>query len=156
MMEAINLLDGKVQFTFVAGNHDPGDLGKAFTRDSGLLDQYLSYEKFSNLKCSGGAFEQGMMNNTWHTFKAHGFNWLIMSLEPGQRNRVLTRASEIIRQVSKGVNGNKVYEMLANYQTGVKGGNGFLRIMPIDPGEQKISVKTYSPCIDQYITCPDH
>jgi hypothetical protein len=61
--------------------------------------------------------------------------------------------------VSEGVHGNKVYQMLANYQGGVegseKGGNGFLRIVTIDTEGKKISVKTYSPYIDQYKTEPD-
>jgi hypothetical protein len=49
--------------------------------------------------------------------------------------------------------------MLANYQGGVdgseKGGNGFLRILTIDPENNRISVKTYSPYINQYKTAPD-
>ncbi|MGY5846578.1 metallophosphoesterase [Salegentibacter sp. HM20] len=56
--------------------------------------------------------------------------------------------------VSEGINGNKVYQMLANYQKGVEGsengGNGFLRILEIYPGKGKIEVKTYSPVLDEY------
>jgi len=56
--------------------------------------------------------------------------------------------------VSKGEKGNKVYQMLANYQKGVEGsengGNGFLRIINVDPENQKIEVKTYSPILDKY------
>ena len=56
--------------------------------------------------------------------------------------------------VSEGVHGNKVYQMLANYQKGVEGsengGNGFLRILKIYPGKGKIEVKTYSPYLDEY------
>ena len=62
--------------------------------------------------------------------------------------------------VSKGINGNFVYQMLANYQTGVegsvRGGNGFLRMLIIDPKNSSISVKTYSPYIDEYKTDPDN
>lgn len=60
--------------------------------------------------------------------------------------------------VSEGKYGNKVYQMLANYQKFVKesinGGNGFLRILTIDPGKGRISVRTYSPYIDEYKTEP--
>lgn len=56
--------------------------------------------------------------------------------------------------VSEGENGNKVYQMLANYQKGVegtkKGGNGFLRIIKVDPESQKIEVKTFSPWLDEF------
>ena len=56
--------------------------------------------------------------------------------------------------VSEGENGNKVYQMLANYQKGVEGsengGNGFLRIIKVDPENQKIDVKTYSPWLDEF------
>lgn len=60
--------------------------------------------------------------------------------------------------VSEGKHGNKVYQMLANYQKyvdgSVNGGNGFLRILTINPGKGKISVKTYSPYLDEYKTDP--
>ena len=49
--------------------------------------------------------------------------------------------------------------MMANYQGGVentvKGGNGFLRRLTINPAEKKITVKTYSPYVDEYKTEPD-
>lgn len=56
--------------------------------------------------------------------------------------------------VSTGFHGNEVYQMLANYQQGVEGsvdgGNGFLRIITIDPVNEDIRVQTYSPWIDAY------
>jgi hypothetical protein len=62
--------------------------------------------------------------------------------------------------VSKGDHGNKVYQMLANYQKGVKtvekGNSGYLRIIKVDSANEIISVKTYSPWLDQYKTEPEH
>ena len=56
--------------------------------------------------------------------------------------------------VSEGENGNKVYQMLANYQKGVEGsengGNGFLRIIKVNRENQRIEVKTYSPWLDEF------
>jgi hypothetical protein len=56
--------------------------------------------------------------------------------------------------ISEGEKGNKVYQMLANYQKGVegtkKGGNGFLRIIKVDPENKKIDVKTYSPWLNEF------
>lgn len=61
--------------------------------------------------------------------------------------------------VSTGVHGNQVYQMLANYQLGVdgseNGGNGFLRILTVNPKLGQIAVKTYSPHTDEYKTTPD-
>ncbi|MCK9506917.1 MAG: metallophosphoesterase [Pigmentiphaga sp.] len=58
--------------------------------------------------------------------------------------------------VSKGVNNNQVYQMLANYQKGVtgtiNGGNGFLRLIDIDTKNNKINVQTYSTLINSYKT----
>jgi len=62
--------------------------------------------------------------------------------------------------VSEGIHGNKVYQMLANYQGGVdgsvNGGNGFLRIIDVYPEAGRISVRTYSPFIDEFKTEPAH
>lgn len=59
-------------------------------------------------------------------------------------------------QVSEGVNGNKVYQFLANYQGGVtgtiNGGNGNLRIVDLYPEQQSFSIKTYSPYTHNYMT----
>jgi predicted phosphodiesterase len=233
-IEAIKILDNKVPFTFVGGNHDMGDSGRANTRDTELLNRYLPYEKYSKMEGFGGAFEHGKMDNTWHTFKAGGLKWLILSLEFGPRNKVLDWAAEIIEKhpshkiiinthaymysddtnisaerghswipqrygvgkltgtdsandgemmwqklvsqfpnilmvvsghvlndgtgklISTGKHGNKVYQVLANYQMNTNGGNGFLRILKIDTKLQKISVKTYSPYVEQFNTDSDH
>ncbi len=235
---ALHLLDGNVPYTFVAGNHDLGDPGgNANTRSSVFFNQYMPHEKYSKMEGFGGTFEPGTMDNTWHTFKAGGLDWLILSLEFGPRDRVLRWAGEIIeahprhkviinthaymysdntrmninsghawvpqryglgsntgddavndaemmwsklvsrypnillvlsghvlhsgaaRLVSVGEYGNNVYQMLANYQGGVEGsengGNGYLRILTIDPAEKKIAVRTYSPYVDQYKTDAD-
>lgn len=43
-----------------------------------------------------------------------------------------------------------VYEMLFNTQYAAKGGNGFMRLLHLNLGENKIYVNTYSPYIDEY------
>lgn len=51
--------------------------------------------------------------------------------------------------VSVGEHGNKVYQMLANYQGGIKnslkGKSGFLRIVDIDTKRKEVKIETYSP-----------
>lgn len=234
---ALSLMDGKVPYTFVPGNHDLGPEGSASVRDADLFNQYLPYMKYQRMPHFGGAFEEGSMENTYHTFTAGGLGWLILSLEFGTRDKVLRWAGEVIEAhprhkviinthdymysddtrmniesghswvpqdyglgkdsgddavndgemmweklvsqypnvlltfsghvlnrgagllVSTGKHGNTVYQMLGNYQTGVQGaengGNGFLRIVTIDPAEKTIAVKTYSPHIDAYKTDPE-
>lgn len=56
--------------------------------------------------------------------------------------------------------GYPVYQMLANYQEGVKGsvkgGNGWLRIVDLDFRKKTVDVKTYSPYINEYKKDPGH
>ena len=64
------------------------------------------------------------------------------------------------RLTSTGNRGNKVYQMLANYQSygaaagqmGINGGNGYLRLVTFYPATDKVEVKTYSPYLDNYLT----
>lgn len=49
-----------------------------------------------------------------------------------------------------------VYAMLYNYQeVSSDGGGGYMRILRFDPGARTVSVKTYSPSLDQYKTGAD-
>lgn len=91
---AMTLMDGKVPYAFVMGNHD---LGKnSNKRDSELFNKYFPYGKYSQTKNFGGAFEVGKMDNVWYTFKAGGVKWLILCLEFGPRNCVLDWAGEVV------------------------------------------------------------
>ena len=62
--------------------------------------------------------------------------------------------------VSEGVHGNKVYQMLANYQLGVPdamdGKSGYLRIVDVDVKRHSVSVRTYSPYLNRYKTDEDN
>jgi len=48
--------------------------------------------------------------------------------------------------------GNTVYSVMSDYQARTKGGNGWLRMMKFSPANNTISVKTYSPTLNQYET----
>ncbi|MDR1746302.1 MAG: metallophosphoesterase [Tannerella sp.] len=60
------------------------------------------------------------------------------------------------RLVSEGIHGNKVYQMLANYQGGVRipddGKTGYMRIVTMDVKNGIIDVKTWSPWLNKYNT----
>lgn len=49
-----------------------------------------------------------------------------------------------------GIADRKVYQMLADYQGGPEGGQGFMRLLKVNPLENQIHVQTYSPYLDQY------
>lgn len=56
------------------------------------------------------------------------------------------------RLSSKGVNGNVVHQLLANYQMRPEGGEGYLRLVEFLPDGRTVQVKTYSPYLDKYLT----
>ena len=56
------------------------------------------------------------------------------------------------RLTSNGDHGNKVHQILANYQMKENGGNGWLRTMKFIPEENRILVRTYSPVLNNYAT----
>ena len=56
------------------------------------------------------------------------------------------------RVLGAGDGGNQVHQMLANYQNMENGGEGYLRLVECDPTEGTVSVKTYSPYHDSYLT----
>ncbi|MFJ8263984.1 InlB B-repeat-containing protein [Rummeliibacillus sp. NPDC094406] len=49
-----------------------------------------------------------------------------------------------------GITDRKVYQMLSDYSGAPDGGQGFMRILQVNPIENKIYVKTYSPYLNQY------
>ena len=77
--------------------------------------------------------------------------------------------------VSIGDNGNKVYQVLTNFQSlygfflrekswggtytgprSMTGGGGYLRIVKFYPAKKKVVFKTYSPYYNDYMTVPEH
>jgi hypothetical protein len=67
------------------------------------------------------------------------------------------------RLTSTRESGTHCHQILANYQTCVaapcdrtNGGDGYLRIMRIDPVTHAVSVRTYSPHLDAYKVDPDN
>ena len=57
-------------------------------------------------------------------------------------------------QVSKGDHGNRVNEMLVNYQMQKIGGGGWLRLLEFLPDGKTVQAKTYSPLYEEYQTDP--
>jgi len=62
--------------------------------------------------------------------------------------------------VGTGDHGQKIHQILANYQLGVEprrpyAGGGFLRLMQFHPDGTTLQVRSYSPWLDQWLTTPD-
>jgi hypothetical protein len=55
-------------------------------------------------------------------------------------------------QVSTNIAGNRVLEMLADYQKRVNGGDGWLRLIRFVPSSRQIQVRTYSPALNKFET----
>lgn len=51
--------------------------------------------------------------------------------------------------------GNEIHTLLSDYQSRTNHGNGWMRLMEFRPGYNEISVKTYSPWLDEYETDGD-
>ncbi len=60
------------------------------------------------------------------------------------------------RQVSTGIHGNTVHEMVFNAQEFTNGGNGFLRLLEFMDDGSTVQVRTYSPYLDQWFTGNRH
>ena len=56
------------------------------------------------------------------------------------------------RRMDLGINGNQVYQMLADYQSTSGGGDGYFRILDFYPSEHKFTVSTYSPYVNKWKT----
>ncbi|KAI8818328.1 uncharacterized protein EV422DRAFT_621860 [Fimicolochytrium jonesii] len=227
-LKSMSVLDGKVPYSVLPGNHDIGFLGLTGSRDTSGLNKHFPVSKLSKQPGFGGVFEANRIDNNYFTFSAEGTDYLLLFLEFGPRDAVLQWASRIIaanptrrvivtshahtyfdntlqgsksshvsnpesygigsganngqkvwdklirkhpnilmvlnghmhngvdggygRLTGTGDAGNKVFQMLADYQDGVKGGNGFLRLLTFDAAARKISVTTYSPYVNQFKT----
>jgi 3',5'-cyclic AMP phosphodiesterase CpdA len=95
--QAMGLLEGVVPYTVVPGNHDIGPSGNATTRDT-LLNQYFSFDRTAAWPTFGGAYETGKLENTYHLFSAGGRDYIVLALEWGPRDAVLTWADGVMAQ----------------------------------------------------------
>src|SRR5581483_3353919 len=59
------------------------------------------------------------------------------------------------RRMDLGASGNLVNQILSDYQSYPSGGNGYLRLIRISPSLNRVSVSTYSPFLDSFLT-DDH
>lgn len=94
---AFRRLDGVVPYAVVLGNHDYKRRGKTKTRQT-LANEYFPSRRFESWPTFGGMMEPGRIENSYHLFKIHGQNWLILCLEWAPRDKTLRWANEILEK----------------------------------------------------------
>lgn len=97
---AIRILDGKIPYSLLPGNHDQ-NTGNAANWSTTPLDTRFSPDKqaATNPDTFGGVYdmEPNRSANNYHTFTApDGTKWMVLSLEFGPRADVLRWADEVI------------------------------------------------------------
>lgn len=231
---SMNVLDGVVPYSIVAGNHDYGVRGSAATRDT-LFSDFFPPAKFAGRPTFGGTMEPGKMDNNYHLFGVGDDKWMVVSLEWSPRNKTVQWAEEIVaahpdRRVilithaylyyddtrydwagkgtaqswspgfygtandpdgwndgemlwqklvsrhrniamtinghvledglgflsSAGAGGTQVQQMLVNFQMRDDGGEGYLRILEIQPDGVTVRVRDYSPALDRFLPGPQN
>jgi hypothetical protein len=93
--ESMAVLDGHLPYFFVPGNHDYGPRGNASTRDTLMNDHFL-YPDYSTRPHFGGAKDSGKMDNSYHTIRAGGYDWIIVCLEWGPTDATIAWADGIL------------------------------------------------------------
>ena len=79
---------------------------------------------------------------------------------PAERE-VADRVSRALRafgetsRIDIGTSGDRVFQVLGDYQRYENGGNGWLQVLTFYPDENRIDVKTYSPWLDEYRSEPE-
>jgi len=92
------LVDGKVPFSVVLGNHDSGRQKEGRTNSRvTLLNNYLKDSDYSNSEAHA-LFEPGKLENSWHEFSTPTGKHLLLALEFGPRNEVLAWADGVLTE----------------------------------------------------------
>lgn len=93
--EALRVLDGEVPYSLVLGNHDYGPGGNCTTRDT-LLNGYVPLSTVSKQRTFGGVKDDGRLENSYHTFNVGDNKFLVLCLEFGPRDDVVSWADSIV------------------------------------------------------------
>lgn len=94
--DALHLLHGITPTVIAMGNHDlaPGH-GAVVQRGDSLVNQYFKPADFPGL---AGMFQEGRLENTYHTFTIGDQDYLVLSLEFCPPDEVLTWADEVVER----------------------------------------------------------
>ena len=92
---AFKMLDGKVPYIVAVGNHDYDRINPP--KSTVLFNRFFPVERFRKMKGFGGSYPEGTNTNSFHTFKARGKKWLILSLNFSPDEREIFWGNEVIK-----------------------------------------------------------
>jgi 3',5'-cyclic AMP phosphodiesterase CpdA len=94
---AMELLDGKLPYAMVPGNHDYSDKGRCSDRTT-LLNDYFPVSRFQQQATFGGTYdkEADRAENSFHLFSAGDRKFIVLGLEFGPRTDVIRWANEVV------------------------------------------------------------
>ena len=95
---AFRLLDHKVPYALAMGNHDYPGSGSVASRDSSQFDAHFPPGRFRWQAGLVATFDPDSVVNAAYVFQAGGDSWLIVVLEFGPRDGVLSWADNVLRQ----------------------------------------------------------
>jgi 3',5'-cyclic AMP phosphodiesterase CpdA len=87
---SFRMLDGKVPYALLPGNHDYSDGRKT------MLSQYFPVAEFKKWPTYGGVFEEGKLDNSFHLFRIGQRDWIVIALEYGPRDETLSWANAVL------------------------------------------------------------
>ncbi len=87
-VKAMNVLDGKLPYFLVPGNHDYSEGGRCRDRTT-LLNDYFPVARFKGAPTFGGTFdkEPDGMENSYHLFSAEGATFSCWPSSSAHANR---------------------------------------------------------------------
>lgn len=94
---AFEILDGKVPYALVPGNHDYSYVDKIRQRESQIND-FFPPSRFEKWPTFGGTMDRGHIENNYHLFEAGGKNWVIIGLEWAPRDIALEWAGKLLEK----------------------------------------------------------
>jgi hypothetical protein len=96
-VKAMRVLDARLPYFMVPGNHDYSDGGSCQDRTT-YLNEYFPVGQYRGRPTFGGTYdkEPDRLENSFHLFSAEGRNFLVLALEFGPRRDVVRWANEMV------------------------------------------------------------
>ena len=95
--QAFKVLDSKVPYAVVTGNHDHGWKDKHRNRTT-RINTCFPPSRFESWPTFGGTMEPGHIESNYHLFEVGGKKWLIVGLEWAPRDKTLEWADTILKK----------------------------------------------------------
>ncbi|MGD9128414.1 MAG: metallophosphoesterase [Planctomycetia bacterium] len=93
------VLDGKVPYAIVPGNHEYALRDRAKKRTT-RINEYFPPSRFEKCPTFGGTMREGHIESNYHLFEAGGKKWMIIALEWGPSDAVVKWADDLLKKYS--------------------------------------------------------